>query len=138
MRIRWGPLAIATCGALGAALAASLGLWEPGWGVAAAFPLLVGALGAGVVRDPDGPEVHLFLGAAMAFTAGFLIVGVALGTSELDRLSTRASAGAEQIVADEVARMRESTRPKWVVIGSALPIGGAALLWRRRALRRSR
>lgn len=134
MRLRWGPLAIAMGGAIGGALAAVLGLWEPGWGVAAAFPLMIAALAAGVIRDPDGPEVHVFLGVAMAFTAAFLGVGVALGTAELDDLASRAREGAEETVAAEVARIRESTMPKWIAIGSGLPIGAAALVWRRRAL----
>lgn len=134
MRVRWGPLAIAMGAALGGALAAVLGLWEPGWGVAAAFPLMVAALAAGVVRDPDGPEVHVFLGVTMAFTAAFLAVGVVLGSAELSELEGRPREGAERTVAAEAARIRESTRPKWLLIGSALPIGVAALAWRRRAL----
>ena len=134
MRVRWGPLAIAIGGALGAALSAVLGLWEPGWGVAASFPLLTAALAAGVARDPDGPEIHVFLGVAMAFTAGFLVAGVALGSAELASLEGLAREGEERTVAAEVARIREATRPKWIAIGSALPIGAAALAWRRRAL----
>nr|MDQ3036392.1 hypothetical protein [Myxococcota bacterium] len=115
---------------------AAIGLWEPGWGVAAAFPLLVAALAAGVLRDPDGPEIHVFLRVALAFTAGFLFVSVALTTTELDRLGARAPDDA--VVREQIDAIRAGTWPKWIVIAIALPIGAAALAWRATVLRRAR
>lgn len=138
MRIRWAPIAISTAFAIGAAVAAIVGLWEPGWGVAAAFPLLTAALAAGVVRDPEGPEVHVFLGASMALAAGFLAVTIAFTTSELERLSSRAREGrSAALVEEHVARIRGESWPKWVLIGASLPIGGVALAVRHRARARS-
>lgn len=130
MRLRRAPLAIGMAGACGAGAAAVLGLFEPGWGLAASFPLLCAALAVGVVRDPDGPEVHVFLGCAMALTAGFLIAHVAVVTMESARARGRALPGYEDAVHDETRRIQEDAMPKWIAIGSGVVLGAAALAWR--------
>lgn len=130
MRLRWAPLGVGMAGACGVAAAALLGLFEPGWGLAASFPLLCLALAAGVVRDPDGPEIHVFLGCAMALTAGFLVTHVAVVTSETTRAEGRALPGYEQVVRDETRRIHEEATPKWIVMATGVVVGGAALAWR--------
>lgn len=136
MRLRGAPLAIAMAGACGVAIAALLGLFEPGWGIAASFPLLCGALAAGVARDPDGPEIHVFLAAAMAFTGGFLVTHVAVVMAETERARGRALAEQEAVVEQETERIRDEGAPKWALMGSGVAIGAAALAWRASRRRR--
>jgi hypothetical protein len=99
-----GPLLVGMAGALGVAAAALAGLFEPGWGFASAFALLCAALAAGVVRDPDGPEIHLFLGVAMALTAGFTVTHVAVVLSETDRARTHAIPELAELAREEIRR----------------------------------
>ena len=136
MRLRRAPLAVGMAGACGVGAAVLLGLFEPGWGLAASFPLLCFALAAGVVRDPDGPEVHVFLGCAMAVTAGFLVTHVAVVTSETRRAEARARDGYEDVVREETRRIHEEATPKWIAIASGVVVGGAVLAWRAARTRR--
>lgn len=140
--MRWSALAIAMSAAVGAALGAVLALWEPTWGAAAALPLLCCALAAGVVRDPDGPEIHHFLKTAMALSAAFSITNAAVTTIELDRIVARASERFDTSVVRDAIRMRAQLWPKWIAMGAGVPIGAAALAWRahvrRKAARRGR
>lgn len=130
--IRWAPLAIATAGMTGVALAAVLGLFEPGWGVAAAFLLLCVALAAGVIRDPDGPEIHVFLAVAMALSAGFVITNAAIASMTIERAIVDADEDRLAAVRDEGARVMRESWPKWIAIGAGVPIGACALAWRAR------
>lgn len=130
MRVQRGPLAVGMSAALGVTLAALAGFFEAGWGLASAFAVLCGALAAGVVRDPDGPEIHLFLGVVMALTAGFTITHAALVISETARARDRARPEMAAIAREEVRRIRDDGAPKWALMASGVVLGAAALGYR--------
>jgi hypothetical protein len=136
MRVRLGPLAISVALAMGIAVASGLGLFEPSWGIAAAFPLLLVLLSAGVARDPDGPEIHVFLAVALAFSFGFVATTIAIAVSETEHALGHAAPGQEALVRAEVARIRGESLPKWLTMLAPIPLAAGALIWRRRRLAR--
>jgi hypothetical protein len=135
MQVRWLPIGVATAGAAGLACASFAGLWEPGWSLAAAGPVFVLVLGAGVLRDPDGPELPFALALAVAFVALFTAATATITEVELSRIASHARPEAAAFVAAEVARIHGAMWPRWVMMFATLPIGGAVLGWRSRRLR---
>lgn len=135
MRLQRGPLLVGMAGALGVAAAALAGLFEPGWGFASAFALLCAALAAGVVRDPDGPEIHLFLGVAMALTAGFTVTHVAVVLSETAHARSHAREEMAELAREEIRRIRDDSAPKWALMAAGVVLGAGALAYRARRRR---
>ena len=120
---------------LGVGAAALLGLWEPGWGIAAGVLLLIATLSAGVLRDPDGPEIHIFLALALCITAGFGVTTLGIALSELDHAAHLHDV---PVVRAEIERFVSESWPKWVAMLAPLPVGGAVLVYRARILARRR
>ncbi len=134
-RSRWVPLAWGLGAGAGCLVAALLGPYVPGWGVALApaGATLVFAVGAIVV--PEDESLAMVLRVTVALTLGFVATTVPVTLAWLAQGPERALELRLTLDTTSTEEAQERLTTMWLVMPSMVPVGAVALWARRRRAR---
>jgi hypothetical protein len=135
MRVRTEPLAWAVAIGLGAAFAAIIGPYLPGWGAALAPAAATLVFAVGVVRVPDDSFLAQTLRVTVALTIGFVATSTPVTLARLAESEQMVRDARDMLDALSGADVYATLRARWITMASMVPIGIGALTIRRRRSR---